>query len=420
MDDTKFKTLINRLKTYRMLRHDPHENHYTTHPLIRSHYFAILSKQGIRKTKQIHEQIKEYYLSVAGDVLEHPTLDDLVPLIEAVHHACQAGTYDEAHRIRRDRISQGRSVLIYELGAYETSLALMIEFFPDGDTSQEPLVSNLKDRSWILNAVGIRLMNLGRLSEVVPFYERTIKIKMDITKDWKNASVNYQNLAGLYFNLGRLAESARAAAEGLQLARRADDKSGERKSLGYQAWVAHLRGDDVTAGKIFQRVETIEREIDPNINYIYSIGGVMHADHLRRVGNADIARRVTEANLKICEEAHWADDICRCHRVLGDLASDAGDHENAHHHYEAALKIARSISHQAVLIEALLGRGLWLARKPSQPSEGSEPSEGYADLNEALDYALQGGYRIYEADIRVALAWAHLVSGNLAAAKTEA
>lgn len=47
-------------------------------------------------------------------------------------------------------------------------------------------------------------------------------------------------------------------------------------------------------------------------------------------------------------------------------------------------------------------------------------SEGYADLNEALGYALQGGYWIYEADIRVALAWAHRASDNLVAGKTEA
>ena len=34
------------------------------------------------------------------------------------------------------------------------------------------------------------------------------------------------------------------------------------------------------------------------------------------------------------------------------------------------------------------------------------------DLNEALEYALAGGYRIYEADIRVALAWANAVDSS--------
>jgi hypothetical protein len=35
----------------------------------------------------------------------------------------------------------------------------------------------------------------------------------------------------------------------------------------------------------------------------------------------------------------------------------------------------------------------------------------FSDLNEALGYAVDGGYRIYEADIRVGLAWAHQAAG---------
>ncbi len=44
----------------------------------------------------------------------------------------------------------------------------------------------------------------------------------------------------------------------------------------------------------------------------------------------------------------------------------------------------------------------------------------FSDLNEALDYAVDGGYRIYEADIRIALAWAYLADGNESAALDEA
>ncbi len=46
------------------------------------------------------------------------------------------------------------------------------------------------------------------------------------------------------------------------------------------------------------------------------------------------------------------------------------------------------------------------AQRQFQTSEffkNSEVSQAFTDLNEALNYALEGGYRIYEADIRVAL-----------------
>ncbi len=56
-----------------------------------------------------------------------------------------------------------------------------------------------------------------------------------------------------------------------------------------------------------------------------------------------------------------------------------------------------------------------------------DANAAFSDLNEALGYAVQGGYRIYEADIRIALAWAHLTPGpsperrgEIEAARTEA
>ena len=37
-----------------------------------------------------------------------------------------------------------------------------------------------------------------------------------------------------------------------------------------------------------------------------------------------------------------------------------------------------------------------------------------------MDYALSGSYRLYEADIRVGIAWKYWTAGNLQGAKVEA
>ncbi|MCA9957239.1 MAG: hypothetical protein KC434_21070, partial [Anaerolineales bacterium] len=162
--------------------------------------------------------------------------------------------------------------------------------------------------------------------------------------------------------------------------------------------------------------------------------------HLRRVGQADYARRVTAANLTICERNRWPDNISMCHRVLGELDADAGGAEDiasARDHFDTALTIARAISHRPALIEALLARGRWAAKyhagfasdgsgvgaglRPAPTSDVVLPlQQAFSDLREALGYATDGGYRLYEADIRIALAWAHLASGNPAAARQEA
>jgi len=414
LDDAAFEAMVKRLLDHRILRHDPQADHYTAHPLIRAHYLARLTAGDRSQTADAHERIKDYYLDLAGDTVLYPTLDELAPLIEVVHHACRAGAYDEAHRIRDERIYQGhRKVLIHQLGAFEAALALILEFFPDGDTSLDPQVSEPKDKGWILNTLGFCLMNLGRLREAAPFYERSNAVKLD-GEDWRGANIGYQNLAELHVHLGALPESADAADEALRLGRRAEDNGRERDSLTRQAWTAHLRGDLPAAGATFREAEVLGGETDSDTRYLYGLRGVQHADHLRQAGVAAQARRLTDANLEICERNRWAASTSRCRRVLGDLAADASQHGAAREHYEEALKIARSISVRHVLIEALLSRGRWIARYVR------DAPAALSDLNEALAYAVDGGYRIYEADVRVGLAWANLAAGDPKAGRQEA
>jgi tetratricopeptide (TPR) repeat protein len=414
LEDAAFAAMVQRLVGYRILRHDEREGMYTTHPLVRNHYYARLIEGGEARARAAHERIQEYYLELAGDTPRAPTLDDLVPLIEVVHHACCAGAYDEADQVHWDRIQQRqRGVLVYQLGAWETDLALLSEFFPGGDTSREPQVSDRGARRWILNETGLCLMNLGRLGEAAPFYERKNAIALQ-REDWHNASIGYRNLAELHAHLGALEASAQAAEEALALARRAGNKRDEMISLACQAWAAHLRGDLAAAGAAFRGAEALGREIEPDVRYLYSLRGIRHADHLRRAGDAAYARRVAEANLAIGEQYRWVKSISQCHRVMGDLEADAGRHEDAGAHYGRALEIARGITFRPALIEALLARGRWAARHLQ------DPAAAFGDLEEALGYAVEGGYRVYEADARAARAWAHLAAGDAVAARAEA
>ncbi len=409
---TSFEPIVKRLVNYRILRYNSQARHYTTHPLIRAHYLERL-QNNLTVAQPVHRRIADYYLNSAGETPEKPTLDDLKPLIEAVHHLCQAGDYDEADNINWERINQrDRGVIIHKLGAYETNLSVMQSFFSKGDTSQEPQVSDPLTKGVILNNVGLCLMSLGRMDEAPPFYERGNAIALS-RKDWHKASAGYQNLTELYAYLGKLTASAKAAREALTFARNAGSKEDECYSIKWQAWAAHLQGDLETASTAFQRAEALEREIEPDTLYLYSLRGIQHADHLRRVGDVDYARKVTKANLEICKEEHWLNQISWCHRVLGDLDADADNYDSAQSHYQEALKIARSITKRDVLIEALLARGRWLAKR-------GQVAAARRDLDEALNYALAGGYRIYEADIRVSLAWAHLAAGNPSAAQREA
>ncbi len=434
--------ILRRLVGYRMLRYDNRLQYYTTHPLIRSYYLKRLKEKPIDVVQALHNLIKEWYLDIAGELPELPTLEQLAPLIEAVHHACQAGEYDEAvNDILWDRIYQKTGFLIHILGAYEANLAIMQEFFPQGDTSQDPQVSQPNDKAVILNEIAFCLMSLGRLREAPTFYERSTKISLDQSV-WFNASMCYQNLAGLYAYLGDLAASADSASEAISLSDRAKEKDYKCFSLVYLAYAAFLQGDGTTAGDSFQQAEALQCEIDSSEQYLYSQRGLKHAEYLLRYGEADYARRVTEASLSFAVRYPSPSDASLPHRILGDLGIDP------QFHYAESLKIARSISERAVLIEALLGYGRWLVglglipisqevvqavshsqteqwymlslRTNENPRDENDLVLARQYLDEALTYATTSGYRIYEADLRIALAWLHWREGDLITARREA
>jgi tetratricopeptide (TPR) repeat protein len=433
--------ILNQLVNYRMLRYDNRLQHYTTHPLIRAHYLERLKEKPIGVVQALHNRIKGWYLDIAGEMPEVPTLDQLAPLIEAVHHACQAGEYDEAYDIFWERIYQKTSfVLIYKLGAYETNLAIMQEFFPQGDTSQEPQVSNPNDKSFVLGVIALCLMSFGRLREAPPFYKRSNQFSI-AESDWSEASMDYQNLAELYTYLGDLGASTESAREAIALSDRAENKKYKCYSLAYLAYAAFLQGNGTTAGESFQQAEALEREIN-SIQYLCSQRGIRHAEYLLRYGESDYARRVTEANLSFAVGKPNPSDASQSHRVLGDLGI------NPQVHYAESLKIARSISRRDILITALLGYGRWLvglglipiSQEVVQAISHSQTEQCYMlslrpnenprnendlvlarqHLDEALTYATTSGYRIYEADLRIALAWLHWREGDLVTARREA
>ncbi|MEP7133506.1 MAG: trypsin-like peptidase domain-containing protein [Chloroflexota bacterium] len=413
LSDQEFNALVERLVKYSILHFNKQSQTYTTHPLIRNHYFAIFTKGDPSQEKTAHTQIKDYYLSIAGDTPQYPALDDLKPLIEVVHHACQAGAYDDAWKIYWERISQqDKFVIIHQLGAYETALTLMMEFFSDEDSSQEPAVSQTDVKRFILNAIGLRLMSLGRLREAVPFFERKNKIALE-TQDWNNLSIGYQNLADLHAQLGALEASAEAVRQALDLAFKSKDKKREWESYCYSAKTSHLRGEITNSETLFSRGLECQNEVVTGFKYLMVATGIWFSDFMYRIHKNDEAYRVGKENLDYCTKTHQSFLITQCHRILGDLDFDSGNHESARAHYESALKIARGISKRDVLIEALLARGRFLAKtsefsKNSEVSPAGTVSQAFSDLNEALGYCVESGYRIYEADVRVAFAWAYL------------
>jgi tetratricopeptide (TPR) repeat protein len=414
LDERSFRALLRRLVARRIVRYCPRVRSCTIHPLIRSHYASLASRADPRQVQDLHKHIKDYYLRLAEDLPAAPSLRDLAPAIEATHHACRAGAHDQAYRIYDELVQQGRrSLIARELEAHETDLALMREFFPHGDTSREPQLAQAQHKRLVLNEMALCLRNMGRLPESVPFYERTARVAADM-QDWPRASSICRTVVDLNCHVGRLTAATEMGRRALTLAGRSDDKGDQRNSLYRQAWAAHLSGQLKTAASTFKQAEALEREINPTVRYLYGLRGIHHASHLLRTGDAKYARRIMEANLEICEGSDWLNSLSLCHRVLGDLEADDGDHDAALLHYDEAIRIAHQIGRRDVLIDVQLARGRWHAR------HRGNAGEALTDLIPACESAAQTGYYLHEADIRVAIAWAHLAAKDPAAARAQA
>ncbi|MEW6608042.1 MAG: NB-ARC domain-containing protein [bacterium] len=188
MDAFHFKQMVKDLVKRRLIAEG-----YTTHPLIKGYFESIFDEE---EKKSCHKAIYEYFGKIAKDKPE--TLEEMQPLFEQVYHGCSAGLYDEVRKdVYREKIYRMEEWFITsKLGAWETNLSLAKTFFPNEDLSQMPLVSKKSAQSWLLNTAGMTLLNTGRPKEAEEPFLTAVQMTIE-AKDWKNASIGYQNLADL-------------------------------------------------------------------------------------------------------------------------------------------------------------------------------------------------------------------------------
>ncbi len=416
--------VVNQLLKYRLLQHDTQKHYYTAHPLITKYYLDQL-EQDPTQAHAVYERIKDYYLSLAKAIPSDPTLDDLSPLIEAIHYLCKTGNCDEADRLRTESNSSGFSLSqrLIELGADETHLYLLQEFFPDNNISNKPALKTSDGKLAVLLEIAECLMKLGRLSEALLPLQQYIQLAKDIN-DTCSLTKGYLKSAKLFSYLGKFTDTEKNAKEALHyLTKRVKGCAGERTAWIYLGLTAYLKGEKQNASHAFEKVNQLASEVYNGKQYLRGIQGIIYADYLRRLPELDKtqqdkkedlldqAQQVMEVNLNA--ERQERDDCCRMYRVLGDLAAARHQHEEARRYYDKAVEVVRKINHRPALASILTARGRWAAQHGDVQSARS-------DLQEALDYAIAGGYCLSEADIYIGQAWIHLTENDLFAAQEEA
>ncbi|MFE0173232.1 trypsin-like peptidase domain-containing protein [Streptomyces sp. NPDC059002] len=420
LDGRALDHLLDELNDLGAVHRDERHRALTLHPLLRHHYRAVLASWEAPDRAELHQRIADACLRDGQDAGDDADLVGLVPLIEAVHHLCGAGHFDAALRVYRQRLELGSAMrLSYQLNAYETVSALLDGFWPTGRLTEDPALPPGPDSRYVVNRKAVSLMNTGRLAPASALFERAVSIG-ESTGDLLGATHSAENLAEVSLDLGELEAMAAAARRALELARALPPVERDeevRDSSCHLGTALALMGRRESAARCFDDALRVQRTLQPDVPepVLMDIWGIAHAEFLRRCGDRVAARRITEANLRFAEDGGLKDDVSICHRLLGLLEADDGRLRPAWDHLRRAVDLAREISERTVLLEALSARARFGATSGSRVDTALVE----ADLTEALDYAVAGGYALRHIDLRISGAHQHICQGRFAKASDD-
>ena len=423
LEEPAFQRMVQGLAARHLVQCRPGENGaetYSLHALVRAYYLANPLE---KKTdfKELHRLIAGYYTTRAKPPSEPPRLDDYLPWMEALHHYVQAGDFDLATEIFRTRLEESekeesqRFALTRQIGAYDTLLIVLQEFFPEGDFTRDCLIPPALKPAEILRETAFTLMTVGRSREALTLYAALIDQAVR-TKSWRQASLANQDLCRLQAISGRLAAAEKCAGKALQHAHRdrRNRRGGSvRNALVLRGWIRQLRGNLDQATEDFRAAEDAAMSLNSASQGLKSLRGALVADHLRGLGENVRARQIAAESLRRSEGLRHPYSLSRFHRILGELDAEEGNLASAREHHDAAVRFARSTSDRVTLTEALLSRGRLSVLD-------GRFDTARADLDEALSQAQESGYRLFEIRGRLAMAELHRALSHPDAARTEA
>jgi tetratricopeptide (TPR) repeat protein len=419
LGDGEWMRAVTRLREVRLLAPpDPSApDVIDAHPLVRDWFGAQLEKTYQKAWQDAHRRLYEHLRNSTQEG-ERPTIEDLLPLYQAIAHGCQAGCHQETlEKIYRDRLCRWREdgkIEYYTsqmLGALGTNLAAISWFFET--TPYEIPVSNLhtRDRAWIVGQAALALRAQGRFKEALPT-ERASLLIHEISKDWQNSYVSSLNLRDMELLTGSVDDAIRSAEKAVLYAFRGENKHQEgaaRAGLG-DAYHAACRLDE--AQQQFVVGEQRQSESQPEYPLLYAGPGYYYCDFLIARGDFTASHNRCVQTLEwhkrygyllycaldvlTLARSHLGVALERCHSEELQAATQTVV-RNAHRLFDNAVDGLRASGRNDVI-----PRGL-LARSAFHRAIGDWQAAA-RDLDEVGEIAEPGPMRLFLCDLALELA----------------
>ena len=278
MDGPELRRVLEALTGLALLRRDG--DRYSMHNLVREHFQRGLQKGDPSRTNEIHRCLYRLYAAVVQPVYQPDTLQELLPLYEAVYHGCKAGLQQEAcNEVYSARIQRGREAYsVRQLGAFGSDLGAVACFF-DPPWSRVSRAVREDDQAWLLNQAAAWLRALGRLTEAREPMRAGLEMILK-QKDWERAAANANNLSELELTLGEMAQAVRHAAQAVTYADRSGDAFLRMIMRTIHADALHQTGCRPEAEALFREAEQLQAKDQPDYPLLYSVRGFKYCDLL--------------------------------------------------------------------------------------------------------------------------------------------
>lgn len=362
---------------------------YSCHPVLRDHFRDALLGRGRTVASDFADLLTS---RPSGDAPKD--IGELQPVLTAIELLLDAGDFKRADELYQGRLRPAAISVFLTLPAPHEGARCALGFVANLERRRqcEAQLSALR-LGFYLSSVGLFAENAGEPAYALPFCVDAADVHRR-GDDKQNLSRQLLNYTELSTRLGRLTEAEAEGREALDLARAIKDETQTKYSLAFLAQTLAYAGRVGEAMRAFERANEIEKRTDPDGGELYSVRGVEWADLLLRLGRAERAGQLTEANLRICQRKNWSGTVALCHWILGRVETTAGRFDSAQTHLAQAETTMRHGHMLEDLPRVLLAEGDLARRRRAW-------DEALRNADEALRLAAPRELRLAHADALV-------------------
>ncbi len=412
MSNSDWLNLLSKLRTAGLVapesRHRP--DTLDAHPLVREHFGQQLREEHSAAWREGNDRLYEHYKVAAPELPD--TLEEMAPLFAAVAHGCAAGRHQKALvEVYLRRIQRANEAFnIKKLGAFGADLAALAGFFdPPWKRTVAGFIED--DQGYLLNAAGFGLRALARLTEAAEPMQAALESAI-AQEHWVHASVAAGNLSEIHLTIGNLRQALDYAQQSVDLADESSDafqKMGKRTTL---ADALHQAGQMERAEDLFLEAEAMQKERQPEFQFLYSMQGFQYCDLLLEQGrHQEVQERASqtlewgeqsEASLLSIAVEHLS---LGCAHLAEVQQKGTDDLSKAAEHLDRAVDGLRQAGTQHHIPRGLLARAALYRVQ-------DEYEEAQRRVDEAMVIAERGGMGLHQADAHLEYARLYVAMGK--------